>query len=76
MDAMRRAGRWVDVFDVGVPIDASRREAQEEVELVKHRTERPVLQQQFVDLKRGLVTVTDENGPRGGQSHPKEKNGF
>lgn len=36
------------------------REAREETELAKHRAERPKLQQQFVDLKRGLATVTDE----------------
>ncbi|KAF9783203.1 PRP1 splicing factor, N-terminal-domain-containing protein [Thelephora terrestris] len=44
MDARRRA----------------RREAREEAELAKHRAERPKLQQQFVDLKRGLAAVTDE----------------
>ena len=36
------------------------REAREEAELAKHRAERPKLQQQFVDLKRGLAAVTDE----------------
>ena len=36
------------------------REAREEAELSKHRAERPKLQQQFVDLKRGLAAVTDE----------------
>ena len=50
----------MDAFDAGVPIDASRREAQEEAELVKHRAERSTLQQQLVNLKRGLVAVTDE----------------
>ncbi|KAI0057787.1 hypothetical protein BV25DRAFT_1830701 [Artomyces pyxidatus] len=44
MDARRRA----------------RREAREEAELAKHRAERPKLQQQFADLKRGLSVVTDE----------------
>ena len=36
------------------------REAREEAEVAKHRAERPKLQQQFVDLKRGLAAVTDE----------------
>ncbi|TFY64399.1 hypothetical protein EVG20_g5958 [Dentipellis fragilis] len=44
MDARRRA----------------RREAREEAEMAKHRAERPKLQQQFADLKRGLSVVTDE----------------
>ncbi|KAJ7937298.1 PRP1 splicing factor, N-terminal-domain-containing protein [Mycena leptocephala] len=44
MDARRRA----------------RREAQEQIELAKHRAERPKIQQQFADLKRGLSSVTDE----------------
>ncbi|KAJ7283920.1 PRP1 splicing factor, N-terminal-domain-containing protein [Mycena rebaudengoi] len=44
MDARRRA----------------RREAQEQIELAKHRAERPKIQQQFADLKRGLSAVTDE----------------
>ncbi|KAI0086964.1 PRP1 splicing factor, N-terminal-domain-containing protein [Irpex rosettiformis] len=44
MDARRRA----------------RREARENEELVKHRAERPKIQQQFADLKRGLSVVTDE----------------
>lgn len=39
---------------------AVNREAREEIELAKHRAERPKLQQQFVDLKRGLSVVTDE----------------
>lgn len=37
----------------------ARREAREESELAKHRAERPKLQQQFADLKRGLAVVTD-----------------
>ncbi|KDQ51251.1 hypothetical protein JAAARDRAFT_140512 [Jaapia argillacea MUCL 33604] len=37
-----------------------RREARENEELAKHRAERPKLQQQFADLKRGLSAVTDE----------------
>ncbi|KAI0927016.1 hypothetical protein AcW1_007622 [Taiwanofungus camphoratus] len=44
MDARRRA----------------RREALENAELAKHRAERPKIQQQFADLKRGLAVVTDE----------------
>ncbi|CCM03564.1 uncharacterized protein FIBRA_05700 [Fibroporia radiculosa] len=44
MDARRRA----------------RREALENEELAKHRAERPKIQQQFADLKRGLAVVTDE----------------
>jgi len=36
------------------------REAQEQLELAKHRAERPKIQQQFADLKRGLSSVTDE----------------
>jgi pre-mRNA-processing factor 6 len=37
----------------------ARREAREEAEVAKHRAERPKLQQQFADLKRGLAVVTD-----------------
>ncbi|KAI0687857.1 PRP1 splicing factor, N-terminal-domain-containing protein [Cytidiella melzeri] len=44
MDARRRA----------------RREVRENEELAKHRAERPKIQQQFADLKRGLSDVTDE----------------
>lgn len=36
------------------------REARENAELAKHRAERPKIQQQFADLKRGLSVVTDE----------------
>lgn len=36
------------------------REALENAELAKHRAERPKIQQQFADLKRGLAVVTDE----------------
>ena len=36
------------------------REARENEELAKHRAERPKIQQQFADLKRGLSVVTDE----------------
>ncbi|KAJ7638548.1 PRP1 splicing factor, N-terminal-domain-containing protein [Roridomyces roridus] len=38
----------------------ARREVQEQLELAKHRAERPKIQQQFADLKRGLSAVTDE----------------
>ncbi|KAJ8094354.1 U4/U6 x U5 tri-snRNP complex subunit Prp1 [Marasmius tenuissimus] len=38
----------------------ARREAQEQEELAKYRAERPKIQQQFSDLKRGLSAVTDE----------------
>ncbi|KAJ3905092.1 PRP1 splicing factor, N-terminal-domain-containing protein [Lentinula edodes] len=38
----------------------ARREAQEQAQLAKHRAERPKIQQQFADLKRGLSAVTDE----------------
>ncbi|EKM52026.1 uncharacterized protein PHACADRAFT_31805 [Phanerochaete carnosa HHB-10118-sp] len=37
-----------------------RREVRENLELAKHRAERPKIQQQFSDLKRGLSAVTDE----------------
>ncbi|TDL17207.1 hypothetical protein BD410DRAFT_730230 [Rickenella mellea] len=53
MDARRRA----------------RREAREASELAKHRAERPKIQQQFADLKRGLSAVSDaewENIPEVG----------
>jgi len=36
------------------------REAREQAELSKRRAERPKIQQQFADLKRGLSVVTDE----------------
>jgi len=36
------------------------REARENMELAKHRAERPKIQQQFADLKRGLSVVTDQ----------------
>ncbi|PPQ71171.1 hypothetical protein CVT26_011032 [Gymnopilus dilepis] len=38
----------------------ARREAAEQAALAKHRAERPKIQQQFADLKRGLTAVTDE----------------
>ncbi|KAG6816969.1 hypothetical protein H0H87_001284 [Tephrocybe sp. NHM501043] len=60
MDARRRA----------------RREAQEQIELAKHRAERPKIQQQFADLKRGLSAVTDdewENIPEVGNLTRKKR---
>lgn len=39
---------------------STNREARENAELAKHRAERPKIQQQFADLKRGLAVVTDE----------------
>ncbi|KAJ7349675.1 PRP1 splicing factor, N-terminal-domain-containing protein [Mycena albidolilacea] len=36
------------------------REVQEQINLAKHRAERPKIQQQFADLKRGLSVATDE----------------
>lgn len=36
------------------------REKREAEELAKHRADRPKIQQQFADLKRGLSSVTDE----------------
>ncbi|KAF8234443.1 hypothetical protein L208DRAFT_1261695 [Tricholoma matsutake] len=60
MDARRRA----------------RREAQEQLELAKHRAERPKIQQQFADLKRGLSAVTDdewENIPEVGNLTKKKR---
>ncbi|ETW81496.1 hypothetical protein HETIRDRAFT_383832 [Heterobasidion irregulare TC 32-1] len=53
-----------------------RREAREEAELAKHRAERPKLQQQFADLKRGLSVVTDaewENIPEVGNLTRKKR---
>ncbi|KAG5221097.1 Pre-mRNA-processing factor [Salix suchowensis] len=40
--------------------DSANREAREQEELAKYRAERPKIQQQFSDLKRGLSSVTDE----------------
>ncbi len=37
-----------------------RREAQEQLELQKFRADRPKIQAQFEDLKRGFSSVTDE----------------
>ncbi|TRM66208.1 PRP1 splicing factor, N-terminal-domain-containing protein [Schizophyllum amplum] len=60
MDARRRA----------------RRCAQEQIEMAKHRAERPKIQQQFADLKRGLSAVTDsewENLPEVGNLTRKKR---
>ncbi|KAH0586042.1 hypothetical protein H2248_007319 [Termitomyces sp. 'cryptogamus'] len=54
----------------------ARREAQEQAELAKHRAERPKIQQQFADLKRGLSAVTDtewENLPEVGNLTRKKR---
>ncbi|KAG6836096.1 hypothetical protein H0H93_011434 [Arthromyces matolae] len=54
----------------------ARREAQEKAELAKHRAERPKIQQQFADLKRGLSAVTDtewENLPEVGNLTRKKR---
>lgn len=62
MDARRRARRYVrgSYFPRWTPHLHVCREARENEELVKHRAERPKIQQQFADLKRGLSAVTDE----------------
>ncbi|KAJ2916896.1 hypothetical protein MD484_g3518, partial [Candolleomyces efflorescens] len=54
----------------------ARREALEQSELSKHRLERPKIQQQFADLKRGLSSVTDsewENIPEVGNLTRRKK---
>lgn len=53
-----------------------RREAQEQTELSKLRAERPKIQQQFADLKRGLSAVSDaewENIPEVGNLTRKKR---
>ncbi|KAF5360482.1 hypothetical protein D9756_005026 [Leucocoprinus leucothites] len=53
-----------------------RREAREQEELSKHRAERPKIQQQFADLKRGLAAVSDaewENIPEVGNLTRKKR---
>ncbi|KAL9711314.1 U4/U6 x U5 tri-snRNP complex subunit Prp1 [Leucoagaricus gongylophorus] len=53
-----------------------RREAREQEELAKHRAERPKIQQQFADLKRGLAAVSDtewENIPEVGNLTRKKR---
>ena len=64
MDARRRARRFV-IYSLPHPLKLTGlldlfREARENEELAKHRAERPKIQQQFADLKRGLAQVTDE----------------
>jgi len=52
------------------------REAREQEELAKHRAERPKIQQQFADLKRGLAAVSDtewENIPEVGNLTRKKR---
>lgn len=52
------------------------REAREQQELAKHRAERPKIQQQFADLKRGLAAVSDtewENIPEVGNLTRKKR---
>ena len=52
------------------------REAREAAELAKHRAERPKIQQQFADLKRGLADVSDaewENLPEVGSLTRKKR---
>ena len=54
----------------------SYREAREQEELAKHRAERPKIQQQFADLKRGLAAVSDtewENIPEVGNLTRKKR---
>jgi len=83
MDSRRRARRCVGWsvclfcpvltdFIVFPPL----REAQEQAELTKVRAERPKIQQQFADLKRGLSAVTDaewENIPEVGNLTRKKR---
>lgn len=69
MDARRRARRCVHLVSRisfisepsnVTPLLCAYREKREAEELSKHRAERPKIQQQFADLKRGLSAVTDE----------------
>ena len=48
------------LFQLSFTLSSLNREAQEQAELAKYRAERPKIQQQFSDLKRGLSAVTDE----------------
>jgi pre-mRNA-processing factor 6 len=68
MDSRRKARRfvvppWLVLYFILEPTDflsySFYREAQEQEELAKFRAERPKIQQQFADLKRGLSAVTD-----------------
>ena len=70
----------VSLFVLQVPLifkkNPHHREAQEQLELAKHRAERPKIQQQFADLKRGLSAVTDdewENIPEVGNLTRKKR---
>ena len=75
----RRCVNALGVILLSVFTYAYYREAQEEVELAKHRAERPKLQQRFVDLKRGLAAVTDEewtNIPEVGNLARKKRKGI
>ncbi|KAF9490995.1 hypothetical protein BDN71DRAFT_1453513 [Pleurotus eryngii] len=61
----------------------ARREAREQEELAKYRAERPKIQQQFSDLKRGLSSVTDEEwenisevGNLTGRKHGRDEKSF
>ena len=56
----RKVCRSVDVSLCRVATDVLRSETQEEAEPAKQLAQRPKLQQQFVDLKRGLAAVTDK----------------
>ncbi|PPQ73755.1 hypothetical protein CVT24_006946, partial [Panaeolus cyanescens] len=54
----------------------AKREAQEQEQLAKLRQERPKIQQQFADLKRGLATISDsewENLPEVGNLTRKKR---
>lgn len=67
MDARRRVRRSVHLVSFpsflfiqpGFIVFVPHRETREGEELAKHRAERPKIQQQFADLKRGLSAVTD-----------------
>ncbi|THH32434.1 hypothetical protein EUX98_g1787, partial [Antrodiella citrinella] len=68
MDARRRIRRsvhlvsFLELFSFIAPcfiVFVPPRETLEDAELAKHRAERPKIQQQFADLKRGLSAVTD-----------------
>jgi hypothetical protein len=54
-----RVSRVTAVLDQTNEFPHHYREAREQGELAKHRAERPKIQQQFADLKRGLSAVTD-----------------
>jgi pre-mRNA-processing factor 6 len=61
MDSRRRARRYAFQFTIcTILLTQSSREQREKEELARERSERPKIQQQFSDLKRGLSAVTDE----------------